>query len=169
MPTPIVHDPRQNRHGWWGTIVFVDDQDQSKPVPSVNGDAGVQHVFLKTSRESHFVAQGTAVKLEALGDTAAAAVETLRKTGTDHSVIDSIEKDFANLPADQKTRFHKIVAIDATRTTPLARMLNLVTEVCFSDDHWLDSNPGVDREAVRQGRGLPSLKDPLVGIPNLSK
>ncbi|HEX7015988.1 MAG TPA: hypothetical protein VF191_10785 [Cyclobacteriaceae bacterium] len=159
MPTPVVHDPRQNRHGWWGTLRFVDDKDESKIVSSVNGDdSGVQHVFVKTSREAHFVSQGTVVEIASLGDTAEATLQQLAQSGMNEKVLRLIKEDFANLDATKKTRFHEITAIDDARTSALARMLNIVTEVCFKNDHWLDCAGSIGADDIRLGRELPSLK-----------
>ena len=162
MPTPVVHDPRQNQHGWWGTIGFVADQDDSGVISSsMNGnDAEVQHVFVKTSRESHFVAQGTAVELEPLGDTAEAVIKQLQLSGISETVLGLIKQDFLKLDAKPK-KFYQIVAVNDSRTTPLARMLNLVTEVCFRNDHWLDSAGSIGVADIRVGRELPSVKKPV--------
>lgn len=159
MPNPIVTDPRQNHHGWWGTVVFV--EDPKSPSRSANGDSGVQHVFLKTNRESHYVSQGTAVELKELGDSADAALQQLRMSGVSETVLSLIQEDLANLKAS-KVKFHQITAIDDAETTALARMHNLVTEVCFNNDHWLDSAGDVGAKAIREGRKLPSLKQ---GVP----
>ncbi|HEY8511185.1 MAG TPA: hypothetical protein VIL31_04440 [Cyclobacteriaceae bacterium] len=147
---PIVTDPRQNHHGWWGTVVDA--------TPSSNGNSDVVHVFLKTFREAHYVSQGTSVRLEELGDTAAQALERLQKNGLSSTVLKMIEDDLANLKAP-KVKIHHIVGINDGETTPLARMHNLVTEVCFNNDHWLNSAGEIGQKSIIEGRKLPSLKD----------
>lgn len=167
MPTPVVHDPRQNRHGWWGTIAFVEDQDDSSVARvSLNGDSsGVKHVFVKTKRETHFVAQGTAVELEPLGETVDEVIKRLEKE-TNATALSLIKGDLQNLDPNQKTKFYEIVAIDDSRTTPLSRMHSLVTEVCFSNDHWLGTAGEIGQKDIEVGRKLPSLKETVPSTTN---
>src|SRR5690606_27109904 len=142
--------PRQNHHGWWGTVVIPDDS-------KTNGDSDVHHVFVKTSREAHFVSQGTAVILEDLADDVDSALRKLQGSVSE-TVFRLIASDLEQLKGT-KVKLHKIKAIDYKETTALAKMHNLVTEVCFNNDHWLDTANDIGVDAIRIGRKLPPLED----------
>lgn len=159
MPTPVVHDPRQNHHGWWGTLAFVDDPKEPKfSIRSLTGDSELQYVFVKVNRESHFVSQGTVVKAEPMGETVDDMLRQLEQGGIQKDVISLIRDDLANLDSTLTPRFYAITAIDDGNTSALARMLNIVTEVCFNNDHWLNCAGNIGAEDIRKGRDLPSLK-----------
>ena len=154
---PILHDPRQNRHGWWGTLLFDGDEPKTATHSVNGGDGEIQHVFVKTSRESHFLAQGTVVDVEPLGDTADDMLQRLSQGGVGKDVLELIRKDLDNLKST-KTRYYEITAVNDAASSPLARMHNIVTEVCFNNDHWLDSAGDIGVADIRIGRKLRSLK-----------
>lgn len=104
------------------------------------------------------MAQGTAVDLEPLGETVEAVLQHLKQMGIQEGIIKLIAADLANVDTGRQTQFHQIAGVDDSRTTPLARMHNLVTEVCFNNDHWLDSAGDIGVSDIRAGRELPSAK-----------
>jgi hypothetical protein len=75
------------------------------------------------------------------------------------AVVGMIERDLANLDTNLKQRFHEIRAIDNGRTSPLTRMQNIVTEVCFRNEHWLSSAGDIGQDAIEKGLELPPMKE----------
>jgi hypothetical protein len=156
-----VKDPRQNRHSWCGILEINETEKQS--LSAGNGE----FVFLKTSRDAHFVAQGTIVKnAKPLNDAEIEAIiEDIVLTIPDQSPADrtrlreQIQTDIMVCRKDvQNTQVYEILELDKEETSPLANELNLRTEFLFRDDMWLDrDSERVGADSIRVGRELPCL------------
>jgi hypothetical protein len=156
-----VKDPKQNRHSWCG-ILLIDSTEKQSFLAS-NGD----HVFLKTSRDAHFVAQDTVVKdAKPLSDAEIEAIiEDIVLTIPDQSPADrtrlreQIQADIAQCRKEvSNSEVYEILEVDKEETPPLASELNLRTEFLFRDDMWLDRHSErVGADAIRVGRELPCL------------
>lgn len=156
-----VKDPKQNKHSWCGTLA-IDQEEKQTSMPS--GD----YVFLKTSRDAHFVAQG--VVLGIIRELTATDIDSAIK-----KIIDSIPDSWPvdrDLVADQirgdikkcvdevgnNNPVVEILVIDKDSTDPLPNELSLRTEFLFRDDMWLDRHgEQVGAETIRIGRLLPCL------------
>lgn len=117
----------------------------------------VQHVFVKTSRDAHFVAQGTAIEsLRCIGKSVSEAIESLKKHNVSSNVIRLIHADLKKLEK-QNARYYIITAINHEKTPSLTRMLNLITEGCFNNDLWLSTAGDIGVRDIEVGRELPKL------------
>jgi hypothetical protein len=156
-----VKDPKQNRHSWCGILLI--DSNEKQSFSASNGD----HAFLKTSRDAHFVAQGTIVKNAKLLSDAEleATIEDIVLTIPDQlpadrtRLRDQIQADVAECRKEvQDIAFYEILEVDKEETSPLTNELNLRTEFLFRDDMWLDRHSDrVGADAIRVGRELPCL------------
>ena len=176
MPRPVVHDPRQNHHGWWGTFILVDDDEANQK------DFGLQVgfddpecllVFLKTNRDSHFIAQGTAIaSVLFLSNDQSEAMKKLREInsteglGLTKEMLESMDSDLESL-SGRKAQYYIINGVDYKNSAALARVHSLTTEACFNNDHWLDTAGDIGKGDIKLGRTLKRLpsKD-AVSLPS---
>lgn len=167
MPAPIVRDPRQNYHGWWGTLTVAADENgvQSNHGLQLDSkDPDCLHVFLKTNRDSHFVAQGTAVDaLEFIGSSPSEAMEKIENAaenlGLNDEALEFMRTDLNNIDSSgHDVRYYILSAIDYQRTTPLSRVHSLTTEACFNNDHWLSAAGDIGQRSIVLGRQLKRLE-----------
>lgn len=168
MPRPVVTDPRQNHHGWWGTFTLVEDENGLEKDYGLTPDSKASdclYVFLKTSRDAHFIAQGTTLDdLFLLGENQEDAMATLEKNNQNHGwdlseeVLELIRSDLKNVDERAGVRYYTFKAIDHDRSTALARVHTLTTEACFNNDHWLGCAGDIGQSHVRLGRGLKRLQ-----------
>jgi len=166
MPRPVVHDPRQNHHGWWGTFTLVDDGETSLKefgIQTGSDDPDCLHVFLKTNRDSHFVAQGTALSsLLDLGPDQRGAMTKLKEIndaeglGLTKEMITAMETDLESI-GDRRAHYYIIKGVDWKNSTALGRVHSLTTEACFNNDHWLDTAGEIGQGNIRLGRMLKRL------------
>ncbi|HEX5167545.1 MAG TPA: hypothetical protein VFW11_00120 [Cyclobacteriaceae bacterium] len=162
-----VDDPKQNQHSWCG-ILSVDLIEKQIPVkPGA-------HVFLKTSRDAHFVAQGTIVKnaRELIGGALEQAIDDIVSTLPDPIVRDEVRKQILEdiktcqdevntLNGGNVTEVVEMLDLDfdeACGTSPLINELNIRTEFLFRDEMWLGKyGERVRADKIRIGRRLPCL------------
>jgi hypothetical protein len=147
----IVDDPRQNQHRWIGTLKVKEEPD-------------TLHLFIKTSRDAHFVSQGTVVET---GDMISDPVRALRmifdsaKSFTRdevNTVVTHFEDDLRKVNEESKNiKFYVIERIEYNLTTPLTQMLNIVTAGCFNSEYWLKNAGKIGQESIKLGRRLPPL------------
>lgn len=167
MPRPpVVHDPRQNHHGWWGTFTVVDDGETNLKEYGLQvsfDDPECLLVFLKTNRDSHFIAQGTALSsLLDLGTDPRGAMTKLREIndteglGLTKEMLNAMDTDLESL-GNRRARYHIIKGIDYKNSTALGRVHSLTTEACFNNDHWLDTAGDIGERDIRLGRTLKRL------------
>jgi len=126
-----VKDPQQNRHRWWGTLT-----NDKSTTPYVE-DAGKECVFIKTSRFSHYITQGTSVKawnvLSASGD----PVEALQNvSNVSQGIKERIKADVMEKDFPKKMAIVEIISLDNTGTTPLVRKMNAFTKDLFTKRAW---------------------------------
>lgn len=168
MPTPIVHDPRQNYHGWWGTLTVAEDENgvqNNHGLQLDSKDPNCLHVFLKANRDSHFVAQGTAVEaLEFLGGSTSEAMkklETINEAedlGLTEEAMEFMAADLKRLDGKGDVRIYMLRAINPDSSTALSRVHSLTTEACFNNDHWLRGAGEIGQRNIVLGRQLKRLK-----------
>jgi hypothetical protein len=166
MPTAKVDDPRQNYHGWWGTVKA---DPYAKDNGGTNGlveEEGYQYVFIKTSREAHFVAQGTVVHLHYLSDDAEEAVRAVEQ-GVGTTAAKLIRSDLESL-LEVKVKYYTIDGVDYEQTPSLTRMLNIITEGCFNNENWLSGAGDIGVESIQIGRELPRLKSMVSEVSEVS-
>lgn len=157
MPHGTVDDPRQNQHRWWGTL-------------NIPGKPDMLHVFIKTSREAHFVIHGTVVEADSLGDvTAHNMAERLQSAKIDKAVIETLPISsvvaevtaHANATGHGQINYCIIRSIDPKETSPLIMKLNEYTRELFQkNDTWLDDPNHRDiigTKNIRSGMKLPPL------------
>ncbi len=126
-----VRDPQQNKHRWWGTLT-----NDKSTIPYVE-DAGKECVFIKTSRFSHYITQGTGVKdwnvLSATGD----ITEALKNiSNVSQAVKDRIKADVSEKDFPKKMAIVEIVDLDDASTTPLVKKMNAFTKDLFTKRAW---------------------------------
>lgn len=176
MPRPVVHDPRQNHHGWWGTFTLAEDEKANARdfgLQPGHDDPECLLVFLKTSRDSHFIAQGTAIdSLFLLGNDQTEAMRRLREIndtegiGLTKEMLQLMESDMKSLQ-NNKVQYYMISGVDYRNSSALSRVHSLTTEACFNNDHWLDNAGDIGKSNIylsRKLRRLPS-KD-AVSVPS---
>lgn len=144
-----VDDPRQNQHRLWGTL-------------KIEEEPKLLHIFIKFHRETHFVSQGTVVKVTMLDNLARKnAGRILRANGAPQLIIENIETIIREIYAynvlKRRVRYYVIEAIDYSATSPLTRTLNTVTEGCFNSEDWLFTAGEIGQRLIRIARELPRL------------
>ena len=151
-----VDSPRQNKHGWWGTLTIDPNTDSKDQL-----EVGERCIFIKTKREAHYVTQGTVIKkvhiFEDLGD----AFKSLEFYFKDNpAILEDLKEITKQYPEIKK--YVEILRIDYQRTTPLARKLNIYTLMLFALDHeWLEANAeAIGKEDVELGLSLPPMEEP---------
>lgn len=163
----IVRDPRQNRHGWWGTFTNTDGQNITSPVardmPLVTDKPGPLDVFLKTNWDSHFIAQGIVFdEVEFLSEDQEQAREKLKSINDAEGLeltgemLTAIKEDLKVL-GDRIARYHIIRAIDYKNSSALARVHSFTTEACFNNDYWLNTAGDIGKEHIFLARKLKRL------------
>jgi hypothetical protein len=146
-----VDDPKQNTHRWWGTLTRDDETEVSNgTIPS-----DVKCVFLKTSKDAHFINFGTIIKrlrvLSDTGDSNEATANILADISAD--IKAQIKNDLTDIPSG----INIVEILEVSRSTPaLTKTLNSLTRGLFGDDEWLDGK-NIGEEKIRLGRELPSL------------
>lgn len=151
-----VKDPKQNKHCWCGILTVASDEKQTT-LPDED------FVFLKTSRDAHFVVQGVVVEKRELDD--AQTKEAIEKIVGAAPLIDrdgvrnQINEDLKTcIEETANPRILEIIEINKGATDPLPNELSLRTEFLFRDDLWLDRyGERVGAEWIRIGRLLPCL------------
>ncbi len=156
-----VKDPKQNKHSWCG-ILAIDQEEKQTSMPSGN------YVFLKTSRDAHYVAPGVALGniRELTATDIDSAIKKIIDTIPDAWPVDrdlvagQIRDDIKKCIEEvgNNNPVVEILVIDKDSTDPLPNELSLRTEFLFRDDIWLDRHgERVGAETIRIGRLLPCL------------
>lgn len=152
-----VRDPQQNQHRWTGTLICYKRIRVGKVILNV----GDEVIFVKTSRDSHFVSQGTyigdLIMLSGEGDPnqAIRAISANRKIPT--SIKRRMLADLEEYKGTPKP-IVEILAIDNAATPPLPKVINALTRGLFNDDDWLDQNNRlVGSDDIKRGRDLLPL------------
>lgn len=152
-----VGNSRQNQHGWWGTLTIDRDTESN-----TNLEKGTLCVFIKTSRESHYVTVGTFIKKVRVFENSEKAREEFNKKAKQYSswLDDDIKLIGIEYPGVTFT-FVEILELDNVNTTPLADKLNEYTRKLFTqeiDAEWLQENAQkVGRVYIEAGLSMPSL------------
>ncbi len=152
-----VRDPQQNQHRWTGTLICYKRIRIGKVILNV----GDEVIFVKTSRDSHFVSQGTYIRdliiLSGEGDPnqAVRAISPSRKIP--RSVKIRMLADLKEYKGKPKP-IVEILAIDHATTPPLPKVINALTRGLFNDDDWLgQNNKLVGSDDIKRGRDLLPL------------
>lgn len=158
----IVKDPKQNKHSWCG-ILAIDQEEKQTSMPSGN------YVFLKTSSDVHFIAQGVVVgdniRVLSAADIDSAIQKIIEAIPASwpidrNQVMEQIRSDIKKC-ADEVSNDNPVVEIlemDSASTDPLPKELSLRTEFLFRDDLWLKLyGEQVGAESIRIGSILPGL------------
>lgn len=135
-----VNNPKQNQHRWWGTLTADPDTqyDGEFRFSKTAGDGYPLCIFIKTTRDSHFVSSGTYIgRLKVFKDLAEAMIriDSLPLCEEDREAIKSdlknIESPYCCCPLVEVLEF------DYARSSPLAIELNIRTKTLFEDSDWL--------------------------------
>src|SRR5690606_11235810 len=160
IPRPIVHNPRQNYHGWWGTLTVAEDENgvQSNHGLQLDSkDPNCLHVFVKTSSDLHFVAQGIELEnLRLLGTSASEAMTQLKGINEEENlglqdVLELIGDDLNKIQRKGDVRIYMPRGINYAASTPLSRVLSITTEVCFNNDSWLENAGEIGQRNIELG------------------
>jgi hypothetical protein len=146
-----VDDPKQNTHRWWGSLI----RDEETVVSNGTIPPNTKCVFVKTSRDSHFINFGTIIKrlrvLSDKGDSNEATDNILANINADIKV--QIKNDLFDIPSG----INIVEILEISKSTPaLTKTLNSLTRGLFGDDDWLEGK-GIGEEKIRLGRELPAL------------
>lgn len=163
----IVRDPRQNRHGWWGTFANTEGQNITSQVardmPLLADKTGPLEVFLKTNWDSHVIAQGMVLdEVEFLSEERRQAMDKLKNINDTErleltgEMLTAMEEDL-DLLGDRIARYHIIRAVDYKNSSALARVHSFTTEACFNNDHWLDTAGEIGKKHIVLARRLKRL------------
>ncbi len=151
-------NPRQNQHRWWGTLTIDPETTFTGEIKlPKNASGGYQQcVFIKTTRDSHFVSSGTyikAVKVFADLDEVNKRVDLLDLSITDRDAIKAdlkkIESPFCCYPIVE------VIEFDYDKSSPLALALKAKTEELFTDAKWrTDYGDRIGREEIERALRL---------------
>jgi len=154
-----VDNPRQNKHGWWGTLTI---DEGTEPKGSLN--VGDFCVFVKTNKDSHFVSKGTHIKrINVFSNLAAAKAQVRAETGSDYDAeieadLNLISSMYPNAPIVE------ILEVDSASTSPLTEDINELTKERFNDDLWLAANANTGNPKkelgvthIKKGRKLKDI------------
>jgi len=154
-----VDNPRQNKHGWWGTLTIDKDTEPK-------GDLKVDQlcIFIKTNVLSHVVTRGTFVlTINRISSLAAAKA---RFSNLPPPLVVEINRDLDLITTNYpNAALLEILVVDHLKTTPLTKKLNEYTQKLFTRDPslsaedrgWLDSQDSyeIGRSDIEAGMGLP--------------
>jgi hypothetical protein len=149
-----VKDPQQNTHRWWGVLKV----DKNTELIDGTVDLMADCIFLKTSRDAHFISQETLLKkvklLSASGDVNAAIS---RINDVSPSILNMIREDLLS-GHPEGIPIVEILEADYPNTSPLTSELNARTEILFRDVHWLDMYASrVGKENIVIGMAMAGL------------
>ena len=157
-----VDNPRQNKHGWWGTLTIDEDTKDAEDKSTLK--VGTPCVFIKTSKESHYVTSGTFVSKVRVFDNDQQAKDEFRKKSAQNS--SRFEEDLKKIGVEYpgaKFTFVEILKVDDVKTSPLVRELNECTRKLFSKESkpkWLDDfKEESGKDDIEAGMSLKYLKD----------
>jgi len=151
-----VKDPQQNKHRWWGTL-----SNDKSAAPYIE-NAGKECIFIKTSKQAHYIMQGTCIKdwniLSANGDTE----EALKNiTNVSMAIKDRIKADISAKDFPKKMTIVEILMIDDINTTPLTKKMNALTRELFTKGKWTKKEAEeVGKEDIELGFKIKSKPKP---------
>jgi hypothetical protein len=150
-------NPRQNEHRWWGTLTIDTETTFTGEIKlPKNASGGYQQcVFIKTTRDSHFVSSGTyikAVRVFADLDEAKKRFDQLVTVPDLDAIkadLDNIESPFCCYPIVE------VIEFDYDKSSPLALALKAKTEELFTDTKWrTDNGDKIGREEIERALRL---------------
>jgi len=153
-----VDNPRQNKHGWWGTLTIDKDTE-----PKGGLDVGELCIFIKTNVLSHVVVHGTFVlTINRISSLAAAKA---RFSNLPPPIVVQINRDLDLITTSYpNAALLEILEVDSLKSTPLTKKLNEYTRKLFTRDAtlspedrvWIDSQDSdeIGKSDIEAGMGL---------------
>ena len=152
-----VKEPRQNLHKWTGTLEYDSGGTVGRTTFKYEGEL----IFIKTSRDAHFVSQGTFIAEAGMLSSTGDPLEAVRAIKPGRKIPPRIKirilKELRKYKGAPKP-IVEILRIDNAATPPLPKIFNAVTRGLFNDDDWLSQNGKlVGSDDIIVGRGLLPL------------